>query len=84
MEPQLEALIKALHENPTKAVAYVTGGGVNTVSWLLSVPGASNTVLEATVPYARDALMDVLGGKEPEQYCSEVRAGACMDACVQA
>ena len=33
------------------------------ISWLLSVPGASATVLEAAVPYARDSLVEVLGGK---------------------
>lgn len=31
------------------------------MSWLLSVPGASATVLEASVPYARDSLVSVLG-----------------------
>lgn len=31
------------------------------LSWLLSVPGASNTVLEVSVPYARDSLVDILG-----------------------
>ena len=30
-------------------------------SWLLSVPGASNTVLEAGVPYARDSLLELIG-----------------------
>ena len=43
-------------------------------SWLLSVPGASNTVIEATTPYARESLIDMLGGDEPEQYCSEATA----------
>jgi hypothetical protein len=31
------------------------------LGWLLSVPGASNTVLEMTVPYARDSLVSILG-----------------------
>lgn len=33
------------------------------MTWLLLVPGASNTVLEANVPYARDALIEVLEGQ---------------------
>lgn len=40
------------------------------VSWLLSVPGASGTVLEAVVPYSRRALADFLG-REPVKFVSE-------------
>ncbi|GFH15367.1 uncharacterized protein HaLaN_11583 [Haematococcus lacustris] len=43
------------------------------VAWLLTVPGASNTVLEANVPYCRGSLVDLLG-QEPEQYCSAATA----------
>ncbi|KXZ52323.1 hypothetical protein GPECTOR_10g955 [Gonium pectorale] len=53
--------------------------GRGSISWLLSVPGASTTVLEASVPYARDSLVDVLG-KEPEQYCSAATAAALAEA----
>lgn len=31
------------------------------LSWLLSVPGASNTLLEVSVPYSRDSLVELLG-----------------------
>ena len=31
------------------------------VGWLLSVPGASNTVLEAVVPYSRMSMIQLLG-----------------------
>lgn len=43
------------------------------VSWLLGVPGASATVLEASVPYSREALADVLG-HSPERFCSRATA----------
>jgi hypothetical protein len=43
------------------------------LSWLLSVPGASNTVLEASVPYSRGSLIDILGS-EPAQYCCQETA----------
>ena len=33
-----------------------TGGGMQAVSWLLSVPGASQTIVEANIPYAEGAL----------------------------
>ena len=39
------------------------------ISDLLTVPGASATVLEAIVPYSTAATADLLGS-EPESYCS--------------
>ena len=39
------------------------------VAWLLSVPGASRTVLDMRIPYSRNSLNDVLG-KSPESYAS--------------
>lgn len=43
---------------------------VQALSWLLTVPGASRTVLDARVPYAQQALAGVLGGSEPASYAS--------------
>lgn len=43
--------------------------------WLLTVPGASSTVLDARVPYSTDALTELLDGKAPTQYASKVHAG---------
>jgi len=34
---------------------------VQGASWLLSVPGASATVLEVAVPYSRGSLVDLMG-----------------------
>ena len=39
----------------------VTGGGAQAITWLLTVPGASRTVLETLVPYSERALKDFLG-----------------------
>lgn len=39
------------------------------MGWLISVPGASNTVLEALVPYSRMSMIQLLG-KIPTQFCS--------------
>ena len=47
----------------------ITGGGAGAIAQLLSVPGASRTVLEAVVPYGSEALADLLGAA-PEQACS--------------
>ena len=69
LEPSIETLIKAIHAHPTMCVLMATGGAVQAASWLLSVPGASNTVIEVVTPYARESLVSMLGA-EPEQYCS--------------
>ena len=49
------------------AVIAVAGAGGQALAWLLGIPGASRTVLEAVVPYGRRAMADLLGS-EPEQY----------------
>ena len=58
-----------LHASRWQGVLHLTGGGSLLLSDLLSVPGASNTVLEATVPYASQALSELLGSA-PEQAAS--------------
>ena len=42
-------------------VIATTGGGAKVIADLLSVPGGSNTVLEANVPYSHAALQEYLG-----------------------
>ena len=44
------SFIERLHADPRKGVFVVTGGGSLLLSDLMTVPGASATVLEATVP----------------------------------
>ena len=68
-----DEIIAAIHGAAPQGVFVVTGGGSGLLSRLLSVPGASATVLEASVPYASRALSDYLG-EEPEQWCSAVTA----------
>jgi nicotinamide mononucleotide (NMN) deamidase PncC len=60
MNTDVERLIQKLHASPRMAVLAVTGGGAEALSWLLTVPGASNTVLEAVSPYSEAALRDFL------------------------
>jgi nicotinic acid mononucleotide adenylyltransferase len=63
-------LVQEIHAHGAPLVLAVTGGGSRALAALLAVPGASRTVLEATVPYASAALASFLGG-QPEQYCAE-------------
>lgn len=73
-------LIRRIHDTPTLVSLAVTGGGIAAVSDLLAVPGASRTVVEATVPYAEAALADLLG-RRPEQAVSPGTAVAMAEAC---
>lgn len=61
MDEVIENAVKTIHGTPTKAVIFVTGGASHVSSWLLSIPGASATILEHRVPYSRSAIFDALG-----------------------
>ena len=65
--------VSEIHDAPQRGVFYVTGGGSLFVSDLLTVPGASNTVLEAQVPYASEALDEMVGGSDVHA-CSDATA----------
>ncbi|KAF8390094.1 hypothetical protein HHK36_024616 [Tetracentron sinense] len=65
----IRALVEAIHSSPTQAVIYLSGGASQALGWLMSVPGASNTVLEAVVPYSRMSMTQLLG-KIPTQITS--------------
>ncbi|GLT43508.1 hypothetical protein SLA2020_174500 [Shorea laevis] len=69
----VRTVIEAIHSSPTQAVLYFSGGASLALSWLISVPGASNTVLEAVVPYSTMSTIQLLG-KIPAQYCSQQTA----------
>lgn len=73
MNPDLHGLIERIHASPRKAVITVTGGGSSALAWLLSVPGASNTVMEAAVPYSAASLAKLLG-REPAQAVNKETA----------
>ncbi len=66
-------LVERLHTSPHSGVVAVTGGGVLLLADLLTVPGASATVLDARVPYSADALAQFIGAA-PEQACSVATA----------
>ncbi|XP_024030438.1 uncharacterized protein LOC21393256 isoform X2 [Morus notabilis] len=68
-DPWIRVAVDAIHASPTQCVLYLAGGASQAVGWLISVPGASNTVLEALVPYSRMSMIQLLG-KIPTQFCS--------------
>ena len=75
MRPDTDNLIARLHESPLRCVAVFAGAGSVALSWILAVPGASRTVLEATVPYSEASLVDLLGGR-PASLASRETAEA--------
>lgn len=64
-----EDVISSLHRQPHRGVFHITGGGSMMLPDLLKVPGASGTVIEATIPYAESSLSSLLGSA-PDQACS--------------
>jgi nicotinamide mononucleotide (NMN) deamidase PncC len=75
-------IVRRIHDAPLRLVLAVTGGGASAIDHLLIVPGASRSVLEATVPYAADALRRFLGGR-PEHFCAPETARAMAMAAFQ-
>lgn len=57
----LSELVKTIHTtNNKKFVISTTGGAFSSHYYLMSQPGASNTILELNGPYAREATLDLL------------------------
>ncbi|MYD50939.1 MAG: hypothetical protein F4W93_05575 [Dehalococcoidia bacterium] len=75
MDAEIQDVIRQVHASPVQAVVVVTGGGAQSISRLLRVPGASRTVLEILVPYSERALEDFLG-ERPHQVASVETAEA--------
>lgn len=71
----MSARAQSLQSSGWQGVFYLTGGGSQLISELLTTPGASKTVLEVGVPYAGQALAELLGSA-PEQASSATTARA--------
>ena len=69
----MSARATEIHDSDWLGVFYVTGGGVSLIAEVLATPGASQTVLEASVPYAATALESLLG-RAPDQATSAATA----------
>ncbi len=65
--------VEEFHQQNWSGVLVVTGGGTQLLSTLTGVPGASQTLLNAGIPYSQEALVNYLGIR-PAQFCSELTA----------
>merc|ERR1712166_298340 len=76
------AALETLYRHPGYFSVGVTGGGGSLVSWMLSVPGCSSTLMDASVPYAREAMpLLITDGGDKDWPCNTVTAAAMADAC---
>ena len=73
MNSDLEYSITRIHNSKTKLVMSVSGVGSQSINWLLNVPGASKTLIEATIPYSNESLNRYIG-EVPRQYVSKTTA----------
>ena len=64
-------LLAKLHASPKQGVIVLAGGGASALAQLLGASGASNTLLEASVPYSASALEDFLGRAPLSSVSSE-------------
>lgn len=78
------SLVQRIHLSDWRGVLYVTGGGSPLLSDLLTVPGASSTVLDARVPYSKSALEDATSQNLDQACSSEVARSLAMQAFVKA
>ena len=69
MTSDVTQLVEQIHLSPHKIVLATAGAGTQALSDLLAVAGASNTLIEARVPYAQEAF-DKFVGHQPEKYVS--------------
>ena len=76
--------VQALHHSPTQIVAALSGGGTLILGDMLTVPGGSRTLIEATVPYSYESISNYIG-RVPEQFCcSRTARSLAMTAFYQA
>ena len=67
-QKQRSECVKVLHQSPTQIIATQSGGGTLVLGDLLTVPGGSRTLIEATVPYSFESVSNYIG-RVPEQFC---------------
>ena len=65
--------VEKIHETEQQIVLAIAGAGHSAIGWLLNVPGASRTVLEAIIPYSRESMHNLLN-YTPEKSVSQQTA----------
>tara|TARA_B100001142_G_scaffold329247_1_gene391899 strand:+ start:878 stop:2020 length:1143 start_codon:yes stop_codon:yes gene_type:complete len=60
MEQYIENTVQDIHASDLEMCMVIAGAGNQAVDWLLNVPGASNTILDVSIPYSEHAMADLL------------------------
>ncbi len=76
----VRALVERIHAAPVRACLVVAGAGARALAWLLGVPGASRTVLDAQVPYSMGALDEYAGFRAGQHVSMEEAFGLADSA----
>jgi len=69
MNEPSEDFIRQIHDSPLRMGLAIAGGGTRAIGQMLEVAGASRSVLEVSIPYCEQAMIEWLGGR-PDQHCS--------------
>ncbi len=74
MDKTIHQLVQSIHNTPGRVMIVSAGAGIQAITWLLGVAGASRTLLEAVIPYDESSFDNFLDQK-PEQYVAIQTAG---------
>lgn len=73
VDPLLNTVIRDIHDSPIQAALVASGAGSQALAWLMSIPGATRTILEVTLPYSY-ASFERFVGFRPEHFVSSETA----------
>jgi len=79
----VRAIVESIHASRVRCAMHVAGGGARALGWLASVPNCSRTLVEASVPYARESTVAIVGearARAIERYASLEMAEALAEA----
>lgn len=67
-------LLQRLHASPARIAMVAAGGGSRQISECFRSPGASQTFVDAAIPYSRESMIQYLGGVSTDSHASAATA----------
>ena len=68
----MDAVIDRIHQSPIRLAITTAGGGASAIAALTSVPGCSNTLVDAVMPYSNTASEEMLDCVVAQRVSSEI------------
>ena len=84
MQDHIRDQIEFIHSSDVKIVMSLAGSGTKALSWLLDIEGASNTLLNAIVPYSLRGMQQFLGEEVEQTVCADTSISMCKMAYMNA